>query len=485
MKTIAANLAKLLSESTSYGLPRIFKSKRIILKIFWLVYFLIGSIATIWFILDTINNYLEYDVVSRIRIISETSMPFPAISICPKVRDAFNHKSIDQIITKCFFNNNSDCNNNANEYFEKFSTWNGDCIRFNGGRNSVNNSIQIRKQNEPSEVFGLKIYTRAVNAKYFIHDPFEMPVFNDRTNSLWTNYRYWKNQVHSVSDDNNTAYRISISKTVEQKATSPLNPCYKDANEFSGNKTIINYIQSNNLTYKQMYCHELCGELLYIQINPCDCTNAILGNVYKMCNINKKFSNCSTDYLENFKKQVSYKEKCDKYCPLECDSTDYSTDQRSNLVNETLVYIFFDDFKYTLISETIKTKEIDLVSSIGGMLGLFIGCSFVSVFELIELIIEVVFILFQKNKRKISQDNRNETNYNHNQTELLSIRSSIVDHLHRISELENYMRSSQCIQVSSNETNVNQIYLSTVNDILYRISEIESHLEMGRKKENN
>jgi len=88
------------------------------------------------------------------------------------------------------------------------------------------------------------------------------------------------------------------------------------------------------------------------------------------------------------------------------------------------------------------------------MLGLFIGCSFVSVFELIELIIEVVFILFQKNKRKISQDNRNETNYNHNQTELLSIRSSIVDHLHRISELENYMRSSQCIQVSSNETNV-------------------------------
>ena len=93
IKEIKENLSNLLGESTSYGLPRIFKTNKVILKIFWLIYFLIGGIATVVFVLNVIMSYLEYEIISRIQTISEQSMPFSAISICPTISNSFNNKS--------------------------------------------------------------------------------------------------------------------------------------------------------------------------------------------------------------------------------------------------------------------------------------------------------------------------------------------------------------------------------------------------------
>ena len=38
--------------------------------------------------------------------------------------------------------------------------------------------------------------------------------------------------------------------------------------------------------------------------------------------------------------------------------------------------------------------ELDLISNIGGNLGLFIGISFLSFAELIELLVEIIYIIF-------------------------------------------------------------------------------------------
>ncbi len=45
-----------------------------------------------------------------------------------------------------------------------------------------------------------------------------------------------------------------------------------------------------------------------------------------------------------------------------------------------------------------KTKIFDFISNIGGILGLFIGSSFVTLFEIGELLIEISFILTKKNE---------------------------------------------------------------------------------------
>jgi hypothetical protein len=39
-------------------------------------------------------------------------------------------------------------------------------------------------------------------------------------------------------------------------------------------------------------------------------------------------------------------------------------------------------------------KTSDFISNIGGVFGLFVGASFVSLFEIAEILIEMAFILF-------------------------------------------------------------------------------------------
>jgi len=55
--------------------------------------------------------------------------------------------------------------------------------------------------------------------------------------------------------------------------------------------------------------------------------------------------------------------------------------------------VFFKDLKYTLISQEPKTQTFNFISDIGGILGLFLGISFLSFVEIMEIIFEIVLIL--------------------------------------------------------------------------------------------
>ena len=64
--------------------------------------------------------------------------------------------------------------------------------------------------------------------------------------------------------------------------------------------------------------------------------------------------------------------------------------------------IYYSDLKYTNISEKPMSSIFDIVSNIGGILGLFIGISFLSFAELLELLMEILFILFKSPNKVIS-----------------------------------------------------------------------------------
>ena len=121
---------------------------------------------------------------------------------------------------------------------------------------------------------------------------------------------------------------------------------------------------------------------------------------------------------------------CSKECPLECDSVKYDlsisftkliVERVVSLANElggivnpkfkmltekdsqdlVFVNVFYKDLDYTSISQLPKMDFFDLVSNIGGNLGLFIGVSFLSFAEIIEFIIEAVYILFESKRSLI------------------------------------------------------------------------------------
>jgi hypothetical protein len=61
--------------------------------------------------------------------------------------------------------------------------------------------------------------------------------------------------------------------------------------------------------------------------------------------------------------------------------------------------VYYKSLQFTSITEMPKTPLIGLIANIGGLLGLFIGVSFLSFGEVIEIICEIVFIVLKKNKK--------------------------------------------------------------------------------------
>ena len=130
----------------------------------------------------------------------------------------------------------------------------------------------------------------------------------------------------------------------------------------------------------------------------------------------------------------NFEKEC-KICPLECDSiyfntnsasrkfnsdvngygnheTDY-TDAMKHIYNNTKniaynlgensfinrvvhIFMYYEELKYTEVSEIPKMTLGDLISSIGGTLGLFLGVSLLSFIEVLQFLINVCRFLYKK-----------------------------------------------------------------------------------------
>jgi hypothetical protein len=60
--------------------------------------------------------------------------------------------------------------------------------------------------------------------------------------------------------------------------------------------------------------------------------------------------------------------------------------------------VYYDKLSYIQISKDAKIEIVDLVSGIGGLLGLFLGMSFLSFAEFLEMIVETIVIILTRQK---------------------------------------------------------------------------------------
>jgi hypothetical protein len=121
---------------------------------------------------------------------------------------------------------------------------------------------------------------------------------------------------------------------------------------------------------------------------------------------------------------------CTPLCPLECNSTYYKYSiSTSNIIGDVYVdyikenadlssdflstnittdtaaqsfvhiYIFYNSLSYILSEESPAMDIVSLLASIGGNLGLFLGVSVFSFFEVFEVLIEI--FIFKINVKKI------------------------------------------------------------------------------------
>jgi len=90
-------------------------------------------------------------------------------------------------------------------------------------------------------------------------------------------------------------------------------------------------------------------------------------------------------------------------CPLECDSVHYalknsvgSTRSQPYLEGAqqfTSMVVYYSSLEYTQITETPQTTLVNLLSQVGGSLGMFVSFSVFTLFEVIEGFVLLVFAL--------------------------------------------------------------------------------------------
>ncbi len=408
IKTMKKEISEKLLGSTAYGLPNIIRSRRLFNTIYWIFFFIMSLIGASYYIYSDIIDYFNYEVVTVIESKYDQPTQFPTITFCSLKKNIYNSffplspPSFIAFKNEYYTWNGIDPSN----HFESFYTVQyGKCFRFNSGKNMSNHSIPIKNSTYGGQLDSFKLTIHAPEGlAVWIHNISSQP-------KIETNNGGQLNDPIKISPSiyNN----IAIERIEESKLEEPYNPCLKDATSFTKNKTIINYLMRENQSYSQEKCLDLCIALFYLNEKPCKCNHSDLGSVWDICD--KKDHFCTMNYKDNFTKNILV-EMCSNYCPLECDSISFESTVHTYMfdngrlwsINQSHINVFYKSLKYFSIQQKAKTKPEQLVSNLGGYLGLFVGLSFVSLFEITEVVLEVFFVLCGKRTQHVYEINQSK-----------------------------------------------------------------------------
>jgi hypothetical protein len=374
--------------STSHGIPNIIKTDRKCLKIMWLVLFLLSSSAGIYLVIESFVNYFSFEVVTSIKVFKEIPTEFPTITFFILKNNRANI-SLSNLIVECTFNTfrckipkdiriNKDNDGNISYTFKSQLSYQGGFL----------NSLQIILNlanisfDQTNELDGLRV---------IIHNKTDDPNY----------YNGYSDNGFNIAPG--FFYEISVKRIFSYKLGLPYNNCLKDVKSIdSFDSDLYRYmIKSTNYSYRQTDCLNYCaGRELYNYLNI---TNKIDRWESIVAEYPKYGETMQMVYLDMLKKGIY--ETCSN-CPEECDSIKYETlhsitkfstqyELFKMLQIENFVYftVYYESLQYTVIDQIAQMNVFDLISNIGGNLGLFIGISFLSFAELIELLVEIICII--------------------------------------------------------------------------------------------
>ena len=320
----------------------------------------------------------------------------------------------DSLLT-CSYNG-EECNVDEFEWYFDLNL--GNCFRFNSGKDFYRNRTKLKESVKagPKNGLGLQFYLKPSENKYssffsegmrvFVHNNSIIPSFSEGVNV----------EPSKITD-------ITIQRTFIQKEPYPYSDCI-DLTNFKSD--YYKFLIGLNRTYRQQDCFDLCLQKKIVE--NCSCYDMNYPMVYNStpCKLDK--SNCTQNVYKLFKNN-KIDDSCLEQCPLECESIKYDVVLSNNVVLSKQGYelfkipidylvnmngefnltyeemkqrflflnIYYSELSYIKISETPKTSIIDLLSNLGGTLGLFVGISFLSFIEIVEIILEIIFISFNIN----------------------------------------------------------------------------------------
>ena len=402
---LKSQLKELTLASTMHGIPNYFRANLFILRFIWMI-LISASIGTCgYFIAEGIENYLAFDKVTNINVFIENPLVFPTVTICNiNSRNNLKNYSLTEMLLYCRYDYTS-C---SSRDFINIKLGSYNCFSLNSGRNLSGDAVELYKGTRIGWLNGIRLRLFAgfenetssfINGfLVFIHNSSMYPFFDT---SL------------QVSTGQTTDFIVT--KIIDTQLGEPYNSCKKSF-RFDDNGYIPKFlsdIMAANYSYTQNLC--LFAQLQQIQSNYCNCSIAGYNrteeyndctNVSVKC-LEKAYNSIFLKYLNTYVNTIC-PEECDKYLLKVTVSSNpypistYLNELRSNAIAESNfsrkslnlsktkesvanIRIFFAD--YTYIGQTPKTTLADAVSSLGGTLGLFLGISFLSFFEILDFLV--------------------------------------------------------------------------------------------------
>jgi hypothetical protein len=391
-------MKKILEKSSLPGIPKIIENDHFAIKFIWLMCLICLTSISMYYVILNVVSYLSYSVNTNIELINEQqSIQFPTVSFCftfETDNNNNNQTNDDNTLLQCTFNLQQ-CNL-LNDFelvtFNYFNNLSTKCYRFNSGYNLFKNeSTKIKHLTRTDSTTGLVLI---LNLKEYIYSlitgsllPFKIQIFIQNYTTIFDLFQPYF--INSGSLFINGVNYIEIEKEIIQKLSKPYNDC----------------IKQETLSYTQNDCINICIK------------NIIINNCSTIATNN---SNCIYDnYISFINGSNIIPNECVEKCPIECDLINYKINKYflgtipqeylndvnlSTNLSDSLIYmcIYYPNKYYKLISQSSKMQLFDLISSVGGVISLFIGFSFLTLVELIDVLFKYLYyFIFNRNRNKI------------------------------------------------------------------------------------
>ncbi|RNA34522.1 amiloride-sensitive sodium channel subunit beta [Brachionus plicatilis] len=446
--------------STGHGFPNIIRSNNFFIKFMWIFFTILSSSFCIFLITESILSYFKYEVTTKTRVINEIMAIFPTVTVCNmnyftsiyslKFIEAFKSEmnakinplstlfetiakmhskeekftflkenygdSLDKLVVYCQYNY-EDCNLTDFKFFLHPNY--GNCYQFNSGFDSHGKKNDLKYAMTTERLSGLRLILNiSVTQKLKFMNPSTGAVI------FIHNHTTYPMMVDTITLAPKTETSISLSRTFYESKQKPYSNCDAKTNDMNSyNSEYYKLVHENTKAYGQTLCIHQCIQKFFIE--NCDCFVADYPCFYNSmpCNLTT-WQNCIGIAFQYIKKGDYLNQECEQKCPLECqrmwfDKT-VSTNEFSNSMYEdflqeydgsdsiyfnqsfdskdfAVVNVYYGNLGFISVSESPTTDVVGLLSNIGGVAGLFLGISLLTFVEILEIIINIIFVL--KNRK--------------------------------------------------------------------------------------
>ena len=362
------------------------------------------------------NNQIKWEYLSEIRFLIKIF----ASNLTDDKKKMLGYKT-NETLLQCSFNLER-CNWSEITWFYEFE--HGSCFVFNSLIGD--DSSKLKNVSLTGKTYGLhlELFVGFNQTKYnsIFDQGVSIIIFNQTKG-------YYSSKIDvSVGSQTN----IKIERLFINKKESPYSEC-RNSEDLIDNSKYQNILNNFGIEYGQPVCNLICFQDFLTKNCKCYIPPLFDPTDSRPCNFSIHFDlECALNSHKKFFGSSVEINKCKEYCPIECKSIkysitssqiDYPSKGLANIIKldpriqEKFNYssnISFDDLKNSLVSLNIYYDELGfssinekatydnivILTLLVSNMGVFLGLSFISIFEIFEIFVITIKMIFDKIKIK-------------------------------------------------------------------------------------